>query len=206
MRREVPIAVTFVAGILFLLDYFVKIPYLSEHVVGNFLDWAIVIAAFALLLGAANLLRIHIPKIIKRKKEWYNSVILLVAMVVMAIVPIIWTQQNAVYEYLFNNIFVHLNGTMFALLAFYIASAAYRAFRIRTKEATILLISAVVVMLGRTPVGAQIWKGFPEYANWLQTVFTTAGMRGIMIGASLGAIITALRIIFGIDRSYFGSQ
>jgi 4-amino-4-deoxy-L-arabinose transferase-like glycosyltransferase len=206
LRREVPIAVTFVAGILFLLDYFVKIPYLSEHVVGNFLDWAIVIAAFALLLGAANLLRIHIPKIIKRKKEWYNSVILLVAMVVMAIVPIIWTQQNAVYEYLFNNIFVHLNGTMFALLAFYIASAAYRAFRIRTKEATILLISAVVVMLGRTPVGAQIWKGFPEYANWLQTVFTTAGMRGIMIGASLGAIITALRIIFGIDRSYFGSQ
>jgi len=206
LRREVPLAITFLAGILFLLDYFIKIPYLSDYVVGHFLDWAIVIAAFALLLGAANLLRIHIQKIVKRKKEWYNSVILLTGMVVMALVPIIWTQQNVVYEYLFNNIFVHLNGTMFALLAFYIASAAYRAFRIRTKEATILLISAVVVMLGRTPVGAQIWSGFPEYANWLQTVFTTAGMRGIMIGASLGAMVTALRVIFGIDRSYFGGQ
>lgn len=206
MRREVPIAVTFVAGILFLLDYFVRIPYLSEHVVGHFLDWAIVVAAFALILGAANLLRIHIQKIIKRKKEWYNSLILLVSMLVMAIIPIIWTQQNAVYEYLFNHIFVHLNGTMFALLAFYIASAAYRAFRIRTKEATVLLLAAVVVMLGRAPVGAMIWNQFPSYANWLQTVFTAAGMRGIMIGASLGAMVTGLRIIFGIDRSYFGGQ
>jgi hypothetical protein len=206
VRREVPIAITFVAGILFLLDYFVKIPFLSEYVVGHFLEWAIVIAAFALLLGAANLLRIHVQRIVKRKKEWWNSLILLVAMVVMALIPIIWTQQNAVYQYLFSNIFEHLNGTMFALLAFYIASAAYRAFRIRTKEATVLLISAVVVMLGATPVGAKIWSGFPEYSGWLQTVFTTAGMRGIMIGASLGAIVTALRVIFGIDRSYFGGQ
>ena len=206
MRREVPIIVTFVSGILFLLDYFIKIPYVSENVVGKFLDWAIIIAAFALVLGAANLLRIHIQKIIKRKKEWWNSVVLLVAMLVMAIVPIIWTQQNAVYTFLFQHVFENLNGTMFALLAFYIASAAYRAFRVRTKEAALLLVSAVIVMLGATPIGAKIWGGFPEYSQWLQTIFTTAGMRGIMIGASLGAMITALRIIFGIDRSYFGGQ
>lgn len=206
MRREVPIIVTFVSGILFLLDYFIKIPYVSENVVGKFLDWAIIVAAFALVLGAANLLRIHIQKIIKRKKEWWNSVVLLVAMLVMAIVPIIWTQQNAVYTFLFQHVFENLNGTMFALLAFYIASAAYRAFRVRTKEAALLLVSAVIVMLGATPIGAKIWGGFPEYSQWLQTIFTTAGMRGIMIGASLGAMITALRIIFGIDRSYFGGQ
>lgn len=206
MRREVPIAVTFISGILFLLDYFVKIPYVSENIVGQFLDWAIIVAAFALILGAANLLRIHVQKIIKKKKEWWNSVVLLVAMAVMAIVPILWTQQSPVYTYLFKHLFENLNGTMFALLAFYIASAAYRAFRVRTKEAALLLVAAVVVMLGATPVGAKIWSGFPEYSGWLQTIFTTAGMRGIMIGASLGAMVTSLRIIFGIDRSYFGGQ
>lgn len=206
MRREVPIAVTFISGVLFLLDYFVKIPYVSENIVGQFLDWAIIVAAFALILGAANLLRIHVQKIIKKKKEWWNSVVLLVAMAVMAIVPILWTQQSPVYTYLFKHLFENLNGTMFALLAFYIASAAYRAFRVRTKEAALLLVAAVVVMLGATPVGAKIWSGFPEYSGWLQTIFTTAGMRGIMIGASLGAMVTSLRIIFGIDRSYFGGQ
>jgi hypothetical protein len=195
-----------VAGILFLLDYFIKIPYLSEHVVGEFEGWAIVVAAFALVLGAANLIRIHLQKIIKRKDEWYNSLILLVAMVVMSLSAIIWTQQNVIYSYLFDNVFVHLNGTMFALLAFYIASAAYRAFRIRTKEATVLLLAAIIVMLGRAPVGAMIWDQFPSYSAWLQGVFTSAGYRGIMIGASLGAMVTALRIIFGIDRSYFGGQ
>jgi hypothetical protein len=205
MRREVPIIVTFVAGIFFLLDYFVRIPYLSEYV-GEFEGWAIVVAAFALVLGAANLIRIHVQKIIRQKEDWYNSVILLVAMLVMAFSGILFTQRNPVWTYLFNNIFVPLNGTMFALLAFYIASAAYRAFRIRTKEAAVLLVAAIVVMLGRAPIGAMIWSGFPGYAAWLQGVFTTAGMRGIMIGASLGAIVTSMRIIFGIDRSYFGGQ
>ena len=124
-------------------------------------------------MGAANLLRIHVQRIVKGKKV-VEQPHLLVAMFVMAIVPIIWTQQNAVYEYLFKHFFEHLNGTMFSPLAFYIASAAYRAFRIRTWRPLCCLIAAVVVMLGATPIGAAIWKGFPQYSDWLQTVFTTA--------------------------------
>lgn len=205
MRREVPIIVTFVAGVLFLLDFFVNIPMVSG-IVGEFETWAIVIAAFALGLGAANLFRIHLQKVIKKSEGWYNSVLLLVSMFVMAIAGIGWTQQSSVYSYLFDYIFIPINGTMFALLAFYLASASYRAFRIRTPEATVLLIAAVLVMVGNAPVGQMIWSGFPGYSRWIMSVFNTAGMRGIIIGASLGAIVTSLRIIFGIDRSYFGGQ
>lgn len=205
MRREVPIIVTFIAGILFLLDYFIKIPMISG-IVGEFETWAIVISAFALGLGAANLIRIHLQKIIKKSEGWYNSVLLLGSMFIMAIAGIGWTQQSSVYSYLFDYIFIPINGTMFALLAFYLASASYRAFRIRTPEATVLLVAAVLVMIGNAPVGEMIWSGFPGYSRWIMTVFNTAGMRGIIIGASLGAIVTSLRIIFGIDRSYFGGQ
>lgn len=205
MRREVPIIVTFIAGILFLLDYFIKIPLISG-IVGEFETWAIVIAAFALGLGAANLFRIHLQKVIKKSEGWYNSVLLLVSMIVMAIAGIGWTQQSSVYSYLFDHIFVPINGTMFALLAFYLASASYRAFRIRTPEATVLLVAAVLVMIGNAPVGQMVWKEFPVYSRWIMSVFNTAGMRGIIIGASLGAIVTSLRVIFGIDRSYFGGQ
>ncbi|QNO14553.1 hypothetical protein HYG86_07045 [Alkalicella caledoniensis] len=205
MRREVPIIVTLIAGLLFLLDYFIKIPLISG-IVGEFETWAIVISAFALGLGAANLFRIHLQKAIKKSEGWYNSVLLLVSMVVMAISGIGWTQTNSIYSYMFDNIFVPINGTMFALLAFYLASASYRAFRVRTPEATVLLVSAVIVMVGNAPVGRLIWEGFPGYSSWIMSVFNSAGMRGIIIGASLGAIVTSLRIIFGIDRSYFGGQ
>ncbi len=205
MRREVPIIVTFVAGVLFLLDYFIKIPMISG-VVAEFETWAIVIAAFALGLGAANLIRIHLQKIIKKTEGWYNSVLLIAAMLIVAVSGIGWTQQSAVYEFFFDNLFVPINGTMFALLAFYLASASYRAFRIRTPEATVLLLAATIVMIGNTTLGQQIWGGFAKYSGWIMSVFNGAGMRGIIIGASLGAIVTSLRVIFGIDRSYFGGQ
>ena len=89
-------------------------------------------------------------------------------------------------------------------IRFFISSAAYRTFRARTPEAAILLVSAVIVMLGRVPIGAYIHDWLPEGMLWLMSVPNMAAKRGILLGVSLGAIATALRIIFGIERSYLG--
>jgi predicted MFS family arabinose efflux permease len=94
--------------------------------------------------------------------------------------------------------------TMFSMLAFFIASAAYRAFRARTVQSTLLLATAVVVMLGRIPVGQAIYDRLPEVATWIMAVPNTAVQRGIIIGAALGGAATALRIVLGLDRTYMG--
>ncbi|HFD04892.1 MAG TPA: hypothetical protein ENJ25_01970 [Firmicutes bacterium] len=91
---------------------------------------------------------------------------------------------------------------MFALLSFFIASAAYRAFRARNMDATLLLITAVLVMLGRVPVGYQMWHSFPAVAEWIMAVPQMAAKRGILIGVSLGSLAVSLRIMLGIERSY----
>jgi len=62
----------------------------------------------------------------------------------------------------------------------------------------------VIVMIGRVPIGAYISDALPASMQWLMTVPNLAAKRGILLGVSLGAIATSLRIIFGIERSYLG--
>jgi hypothetical protein len=94
---------------------------------------------------------------------------------------------------------------MFSLLAFYIASAAYRAFRARTILATILLVTALVLMLRLIPLGP-ISGINQKLASWVLTVPNMAAKRAIWIGIGLGATATCLKIIFGIERGYMGKD
>jgi hypothetical protein len=103
---------------------------------------------------------------------------------------------------------------MFAMLAFFVASASYRAFRARNAQATVLLLAAFVVMLGRTPFGDWISKvvflpdgwGISNLSNIIMNYFNVAGQRAIMIGIALGTVSTSLRIILGIERTYLGGD
>jgi hypothetical protein len=100
-------------------------------------------------------------------------------------------------------------ATMFATLAFYIASAAFRAFRARTAEATLLLLTATLVMFWRVPIGEAFLNLFPGDLPYFINKFVMNGanlavQRGIIIGAALGAAALSLRIILGIERTYMG--
>ncbi|MCD4828360.1 MAG: tetratricopeptide repeat protein [Candidatus Cloacimonetes bacterium] len=119
------------------------------------------------------------------------------------------------FDYLFDNVYQHLSATMFALLAFFIASAAYRAFIGRTIESNLLLGAAVLVMLGNTTMGSNLTGWLPDSMSFLHlpnvSAFimkypNTAGQRAIMICAGLGIIGSSLRIILGIERSYLGGE
>ena len=167
--------------------------------------------------------------------------------------------EGGLFKWMFDNIFTPLSATMFALLAFYVASASYRAFRARNFEATLLLLAGIIIMLGRVPVGSLItpwmvmyllvfvgtifmanyfkdrkiifgsfvigllgvtalginmdWNPtepaiffLPSLQEWIYTVPNLAGARAIMIGIGLGIIVTSLRYIFGLEKSYIGDQ
>jgi hypothetical protein len=106
---------------------------------------------------------------------------------------------------LFWYIYTPIQSSMFALLAFYVASAAYRAFRARTLVATILLLTAVVIMLRLIPLGSV--SGLNQnVASWILTVPNMAAKRAIAMGIGLGGIATALKVVLGIERSYMGKE
>ena len=113
------------------------------------------------------------------------------------------------YKWIFDYLYIPLTSTMFALLAFYIASAGFRAFRARNAEATLLLLAAALVMFASVPIGEGV-PGIGPYLvalkNWILDVPNIAARRAIFIGAALGAISTGLRVILGLERSHLGGD
>jgi hypothetical protein len=103
-------------------------------------------------------------------------------------------------EVLGNGLFVSLGSAMFALLGFYIAAAAYRAFRIKTIEAALMMTAAVIVMLGQIPFGVWLSADLPELRLWLLQVPSAGAARAIEMGAAIAGLILAFRMWLSLDR------
>ena len=115
-----------------------------------------------------------------------------------------WGASGRVRSWIFDHVFAPCNATVFALLAFFVASAAFRAFRARSLEAGLLLGAAIVVLLARAPIGAQLAGWLPDLAQWILDVPSNGSRRAIMMGAAVAAIATSLRVILGLERSHLG--
>lgn len=203
MRKEIPIYFVLVSGIVMIIQYFVP-SQLSDDLFTYANDWVIVIGIFALALGIWSLLKSEFKKL-KNPKETFYASVLLIGYFVMVFTGL--KRENLEYGSLFMTIFnyvlVPIQATLFSLLAFYIASAAYRAFRARTVLATILLLTAFIIMLRLIPLGA--FSALNQTAvSWILTVPNMAAKRAITIGVGLGAIATCIKIILGIERTYLG--
>jgi len=223
MRREVPLIITAFVGTLLILATFIP-P--MENIGEDFTVFFDIIAVFAFFLGGGNLIRVHITKLAKKKRDWGFSVVTLVGFFVMLAVGLFKigneggisasvTAEGSYFEGIYRAVFVPLGSTMYALLAFFVASASYRAFRAKNREATILLVSAFIILLGSTPFGVILtsWipKEFsileiPNLAVWIMSSPNLAGQRAIIIGIGLGVVSMSLRLILGLERTYLGED
>jgi hypothetical protein len=172
----------------------------------TFRNWYIGIITFFIFLGTLNLVRVNGDKIKSRARDWQYSIVLVAALAVMLVAGFYRGRasmdEGMPFMYLYFNVQFPLESTMYSLLAFFVTSASFRAFRARNKQAAVLLVAAVIIMLGRVPVGSIIWKGFPDVTEWIMSFPNAAAKRGIRLGIDLGIVSMALRMILGIERSY----
>ena len=219
MKREVPLFLTAGIGLFMILSFFVPHHFIS--VPADFLqNCAIIVVACGYVLGGANVLRVNLDSISKREAGWGYKVVLVVSLIVTIVIGIIdgihqhgsFPGEGTQSKWIYDNLYTSMSGTMFALLAFFIASAAFRAFRIRTVEAGMLAVAALIVMLGRVPVGDVMTGWLPEplrlstLQQWVMDNPQSSAKRAILIGAALGVMATGLRVILGIERSYLGGD
>lgn len=205
MRRTVPRIIAFVMGFTLLIQYFIPHPVSQKFYEEVVQKWFIIIYIFMFLMSLRSFFMHHGMKI-KRKREGYIYSIVAIASAFFMAISGFATSRGPFFDSIYNYMYAPLNATMFSLLAFFIASAAFRAFRARNVQATLLLITATIVMIGRVPIGDFLWEGMPGLVEWVMTVPNTAAMRGINIGIGLGAVATSMKIILGIERGYMGGE
>src|SRR5262249_59986941 len=148
--------------------------------------------------------------------EWPYKLVLVVTLVFTVLIGLKegrhWQDDKTISMFLYNQVYSPMQATMFALLAFFIASAAFRAFRVRTLEAGLLAIAALIVMLGRVPLSNALTGWLPEWARlqalqeWIMEFPQNAAKRAILMGAALGVMATGLRVIIGVERSYLSGE
>ncbi len=218
MRRTVPLAIALIIGTLMITTYY--LPWMNGFY-QLVLVWTPVITGFAFFLAILSFLLHHWARFRRKAKGWGYNLLAIAAFFVILIpgmLPGLFPgafadlfhsppgrpQDSVLFTWLFNYGLVPMEATMFALLAFYIASAAFRAFRARNLEATLLLVAAALVMLGAVPLGEAWIPGISDAKQWIMEFPNTAAKRAIMIGVGLGMTATALKLMLGIDRTWVG--
>lgn len=201
MKRTLPVAVTFIVALTFMAGKFFNVPLLANaSTLIN--EWSQIVTASLILLGVVGLSVVHIPRLMQRRKEWLSSLVILVTMYGYIIFGLFSGLNDPTFLLIYKNIIAKMQMAMFSTLMFYLGSAAFRAFRARSREATILLLAASIVMIGNVTLGEAISPYIPVVSKWIVNVPVTAGMRAIGICAALGGIMSALKIWMGIERGY----
>jgi len=223
-RKTLVVILTFLAGLIYSVEFF----WPADPETGkNFLtdlrervgEATNVVYAFALGLGVYSLLRFHAVNLIRKRPGWHNNLAFFIAFAVMLGVGF-WdylrpSQMSAnAFNMLFMGVVAALGATMFSTIGFYIVSAAYRAFRIRSGEATLMLAAAFIVMIGQVPVGTYLTSGLPStglaslfrfenISYWILNQPNMAAWRGMSFGIEIGALAMALRTWLSLERGSF---
>ncbi len=228
LRRTLPVIVCFLTGLFFIGQFYVP-THGSTEALRHASNTVKIIIGFGYLIGLYSLSHLHWSRIRRQQPGWGYSGLVFLGLAVMLVfglagevdkgvelllkrpVPIGDFQTyeagtGKVYDWFYRFVFEPAQATMFSLLGFFIASAAYRTFRARTWESALLLVAALIVIFGRVPISGMISDWFPMAADWIMAYPNAAAKRGILIGVSLGIVGTALRVIFGIERAYIGGD
>jgi hypothetical protein len=204
LMRVLTAVIAIAAGILILGGYF--FPALAD-IQTLLLNWAIILAGVAALVGIFNLISVHTDKVRRREKGSTYSAILVIALIATFIFGLILRPDNSTMEILMNGIIVPVEASLMGLLTISLIYAAIRLLRRRANVMSIVfLVTAALIILGSAtlPFGNIPLLG-TLVRPWITQILALGGARGILIGVALGTLTTGLRVLFGADRPYGGN-
>ncbi len=204
MKRRVPQLVCGFFGLLLLALFFSNHPDARALNLFVLVEYYQIVFAFTLLVGVLSFVRINL-KSVERGEERPYRIVALLGVFLMPVLALLWgIKGDSPFMWVFNNVQVPMQATVFALLAFFVASASFRGFRARSLPAGVLLVSALLTLLSRSDLGGFVADHIAPLADWVRNNPSMSARRAILIGIGLGSLTTSLRVILGIERTWLG--
>lgn len=208
-RRFLPIIFGSVAGVVILLDRLIPNRPGLEDASGELLGWIQILAAFAVITGVLNVVWLHVGRLRKGDQRWPYSLALLVGLIIppglagysLALNQNETVYNNQVFNAMLRYVYVPLSVSLLGLLTFFAITAAMRALSAGNREAVVLVIVAGIMLALQLPFLARL-PMVGESVIWIQQYLALAGLRGLALGAAIGAVIASVRVLIGIDRPY----
>jgi len=203
-KKTVPFIFTLSVGIFSFFYYFMPHAFMQE-LWDKASQWAIIIGGGAMFVGVISMVRAYYKRATnKSDPNRYFAMLTIICFIAMTVIGLIsGIKPGSLFNDIFVGIMIPCEATMFSLLAFYIASAAFRSFRLKSFSAGLLLFSAIILMLAQIPTGENISPAIPWLKGWILDYPNVAAQRAILIGIAIGSVATALKIILGIDKSIY---
>lgn len=201
VKTRAPVILGFVLGMFVFANYFISDPTLSTTV-SLIRNQTIIIAAFAIGLGAINLSVVNYRYITTRRPGlWMFAPIFLILFPVLSFLGII---KSPIFSFVYSYVNVPTSVAITAFVSIFIMQGMYRAVKIRNIESLLLTGSTVLIMLRKIPLGVLIWQGFLPIGDWLLFVTAVAGIRALSIIYALGIISMGIRAMIGHEKSQLG--
>ena len=205
IKKSIPLALTFLIGLILIFEWFIPTD-IGTSVGTGIRNFGIVVSAFAVMAAAVGLYLVEIRKILKNSPEKLWSIWTLIVVSVFILLGILSGSDSDNYQFIYESVLLPLGASMYGSISFYIAAASYRVLRFKGRQATVLLIPAMILILANTPMISSIWAGFQTVGNWIMTNITQPGYRGIMIGTALGTLAAGIRTLIGRETGWLGRK
>ena len=172
------------------------------------LNWAIILAGVALLVGLINLISMHLGKIKNKTKGSLNSVVLIGSFILTLIIAGYFGLANEWSLWIYNSILVPIETSLIAILAIFLILTLPRMLNRRMGMESIFFIVIVIFMLlGSISIFGEYIPGLYGENGIHKSIINfvgVSGIRGLLLGIALGATATGIRVIIGSDRPYGG--
>lgn len=167
-------------------------------------EWLLLLAGFALLVGIAHLLITHLRRIQQGQPDWTYSLLLVIAAIAVFVAGLLQPSgvTSPTVEWIFDALIAPGQATLYAIIFFFMAAAAYQYLRLTTPAGRWMLAGALLVLVAQMPASANLLPSlYGDWIGWLLQVPVMATVRGAILGTTLALLFFGLRFLLGGSRS-----
>jgi hypothetical protein len=200
VRRATIPALVVVAGLLLLVDHLVVNASLGE-LAGIVVDAAILVSAGAALAAVAALAVRRAGDLWRRRGDPVGAVLVLAGMAAVLLAglrPGASGASDPAVLWILNALLVPLGASLFGLLFVSTLLAFQRSISARSREAIVMALAAVAILVLLLPVGGTAGGWLDGAAAWALAVPIGGVFRGLLLGIAILGAVVAARTMLGI--------